>query len=80
MIFRIACILAIAAQLLLLDLYLRPSGRSAIIFTFVGNPMLAASVLLAVFWVFRVFRRIRRAKVDRDDRDRAAHGGAAQRG
>lgn len=75
MIFRLACVLAIASQLILLDLYLRPSGRSAILFTFVGNPLLAAGVLLAIVWVFGVYRRIRRAKVDRGDRDRAAVGG-----
>lgn len=72
MMFRLACALVIAAQLLLLYLYLRPSGRTAILFTFVGNPLLAAGVLLAIVWVLRVFRRIRSAKSDRDDRDRAA--------
>lgn len=75
MIFRLACVLAIASQLILLYLYLRPSGRSAILFTFVGNPLLAAGVLLAIVWVFGVYRRIRRAKVDRGDRDRAVVGG-----
>lgn len=72
MMFRLACAFVIAAQLVLLYLYLRPSGHSAILFSFVGNPLLAAGVLLAIVWVFRVFRRIRRAKSDRDDRDRAA--------
>jgi hypothetical protein len=72
MTFRLACVLTIAAQLLLLGLYLRPSGRAAILFTFLGNPLLAAGVLLAIVWVLRVFRRIRSAKVDRGDRDRAA--------
>jgi len=76
MIFRVACLLVIAAQLVLLELLLRPSGRSAILFTFVGNPLLAAGVLLALLWVLRIFRRIRSAKVDRGDRDRAALGGA----
>lgn len=72
MILRLACVLVIAAQLVLLLLYLRPSGHTAILFTFVGNPLLAAGVLLAIVWVLRVFRRIRSAKLDRDDRDRAA--------
>ena len=77
MIFRLACVFVIAAQLVLRYLYLRPSGGSAIVFTFVGNPLLAIGVLLAIVWVLRVFRRIQSAKVDRGDRDRAAHGGAA---
>ena len=72
MIFRLACVLVIASQLALLYLYLRPSGRSAILFAFVGNPLLAAGVLLAIVWVLRVFRRIRSAKLDRGDGDRAA--------
>ena len=75
--FRAACALGVAAQLVLLHLFLRPSGRSAILFTFAGNPLLAAGVLLAVVWVLRVYRRIRSANVDRGDRSRAAHGGAA---
>jgi hypothetical protein len=73
---RLACVLVIAAQLALLDLYLRPSGRSAIVFTFVGNPVLAAGVLLALLWVLRIFRRIRGAKVDRGGGNRAAGRGA----
>ena len=72
---RVACVLVIAAQLVLLNLYLHPTGRNAILFTFVGNPLLAAGVLLAIAWVIRVFWRIRRAKVDRGDRDRVAVGG-----
>jgi hypothetical protein len=73
--FRIACALVIASQLVLLALYLRPTGRSAILFTFVGTPLLAAGVLLATIWVLRVFRRIRDAKVDHRDRDRVAVDG-----
>lgn len=76
MIFRIACALVIAAQFVLLELYVRPTGRSAILFTFVGNPLLAIGVLLAIVWVFRVYRRIRHARMDRGSRDRAALGGA----
>ena len=72
---RLACALVIAAQLVLLNLYLHPTGRSAILFTFVGNPLLAAGVLLAIVWVFRVFRRIRSAKMDRGDRHRSLVGG-----
>lgn len=76
MIFRLACLLSIAAQLLLLHLYLRPSGRSAIAFTFVATPLLALGVMLAIVWVFRTMRRIRSAKLDRGDRDRVSPGRA----
>jgi hypothetical protein len=69
LIFRLACALVVAAQLVLLGLYLRPSGRSAIAFTFVGTPLLAIGILLAIVWVLRVYRRIRHAKVDRGNRD-----------
>jgi hypothetical protein len=67
--FRVACLFMLAAQLVLLGLYLRPTGRSATAFTFVGTPLLAIGVLLAIVWVLRVYRRIRHAKVDRGDRD-----------
>jgi hypothetical protein len=77
MIFRLACLFVIVSQLVLLTLYLRPTGGSAILFTFIGNPLLVAGVLLAIVWVLAVYRRIRSAKVDRGDRDRAALGGGA---
>jgi hypothetical protein len=72
MMFRLACVLVIASQLVLLNLYLRPSGHSAIAFSFLGNPLVAVGVLLAIVWVLRVYRRIRSAKLDRDVRNRAA--------
>jgi hypothetical protein len=53
---RLACLLAIAAQLLLIVLFLRPTGRSAIGFAFVGNPLLAVAVLLGLLWWFRNHR------------------------
>lgn len=53
---RLACLLAIAALLVLIGLFLRPGGRSAIAFTFVGNPLLAAAVLLGLLWWFRTNR------------------------
>jgi hypothetical protein len=71
MTFRIACVLVIAAQLVLLALFLRPSGRSAIVFTFVGNPLLAAGVLLALLGL--LFERRR----GRATNDRGAGDGAA---
>jgi len=54
---RLACALAIAALLLLIALFLHPTGRSAIGFTFVGNPLLAAAVLLGLLWWWRTYRR-----------------------
>jgi hypothetical protein len=71
---RLASVLVIVAQLVVIALYLRPEGRSAILFTFVGTPLLAAGVLLAIVWVLRVFGRIRRAKLDRGNRSGAATG------
>ena len=71
---RLASVLVIVAQLVVIALYLRPEGQSAILFTFVGTPLLAAGVLLAIVWVFRIFGRIRRAKLDRGNRSGAATG------
>jgi hypothetical protein len=50
---RVACLLAIVAQLLLIALFLHPTGRSAIGFAFVGNPLLAVAVLLGLLWWWR---------------------------
>jgi hypothetical protein len=50
---RVACLLAIAALLLLIVLFLHPTGRSAIGFAFVGNPLLAVAVLLGLLWWWR---------------------------
>jgi hypothetical protein len=72
---RLACALVVAAQLVLIALYLAPSGQRAILFTFVGNPLLAAGVLLALIWLIQTSRRKRNADPDRD-RDGAAVGGA----
>jgi hypothetical protein len=73
---RLASLLVIAAQLVVIALYLRPSGPHAILFTFVGTPLLAAGVLLAIVWVLRIFGRIRRAKVDGGNRSGPAAGAA----
>lgn len=54
---RLACGLAIAAQLLVIAMFLHPTGRSAIGFTFVGNPLLAVAVLLGLLWWWRNRRR-----------------------
>lgn len=50
---RLACALAIGALLLLIALFLHPTGRSAIGFTFVGNPLLGVAVLLGLLWWWR---------------------------
>jgi hypothetical protein len=69
---RFACLLAIAAQLLLIALFVHPTGRSAIAFAFVGNPLLAAAVLLGLLWWWRNQR-------GRDDATMAPGAGAGAR-
>ncbi len=44
---RIAALLVIASQLLLMWMVLAPTGRSAIYFSFVGHPLLLAGIVLA---------------------------------
>jgi hypothetical protein len=68
MMLRLASALVIVAQLVVIALYLRPTGGRAILFTFVGTPLVAAGVLLAIVWVLRIFGRIRRANVDPGNR------------
>lgn len=46
MVLRLACLLAIAALVLPILLFLDPSGHPAIAFAFVGNPLLGIAVLL----------------------------------
>lgn len=50
MMLRAACLLAIAALLLLIALFLRPAGSTAIAFTFVAHPLLAVALLLGLLW------------------------------
>jgi hypothetical protein len=50
---RLACALLVAAALVLMYLFLAPSGASAIAFTFAGNPLVAAGTVLAVVWLVR---------------------------
>jgi hypothetical protein len=56
MLLRVACLLGILALLGALALFLRPSGRSAIVFSFVSNPLLALAVLLGLLWWWRNYR------------------------
>lgn len=47
---RLACALAIAALAILLALFLEPTGARAIAFSFLGGPLLALALLLALLW------------------------------
>lgn len=53
---RLACALGIAALLVLLALFLEPTGPRAIGFAFVANPLLGAALLLALLWWWRTRR------------------------
>ena len=53
MILRLACLLGIAALVLLILLFLDPGGSTAIAFAFVGNPLLGLAVLLGMLWWWR---------------------------
>ena len=44
---RVAALLLIASQVILLWLVLAPSGGTAILFTFVGHPLVVVAVVLA---------------------------------
>jgi len=68
---RAACLLAIAALVLLVALFVRPSGATAIAFTFVGHPLMAAALLLGLLW----WRRERRRRSDANA-DLGSEGGA----
>lgn len=50
---RLACLLGIAALVLLVILFLDPNGHTAIAFAFIGNPLLGIAVLLGVLWWWR---------------------------
>ena len=62
---RAACLLLIAAELLLLALFLRPTGATAIAVTFVGSPLLVAGAVLALVWLLRRMQRAQRKALDR---------------
>jgi len=50
---RLACLFGIAALVLLIRLFLDPTGSTAIGFAFVGNPLLGVAVLLGMLWWWR---------------------------
>jgi hypothetical protein len=62
---RLACLFLIGAELLLLALFLRPNGATAIAVTFVGTPLLAAGAGLALVWLLRRMRHVQRKALDR---------------
>lgn len=59
---RVAALLIIVSQLLLLWVTFEPSGASAIYFSFVGTPLLAAG---AVLGLWALTRRLRREAAER---------------
>jgi hypothetical protein len=73
---RFACALAIAALVVLLALFLRPTGDRAIVFSFVGNPLLAMALLFVLLWWWRNGRETRDATLlgDRSDAADRRHG------
>ena len=54
---RLAALLLLASQLILLLLVYEPSGRTATLFTFLGTPLLGVGLLLLAFAAFRERRR-----------------------
>jgi uncharacterized membrane protein len=74
--FRVACALAIASQLVLLALFVQPTGATAIAFSFAGTPLLGTAMVLGlVWWIRRRGRRgdaTKRTGVGAGDGDRGA--------
>jgi hypothetical protein len=54
---RLAALLLLVAQLILLLLVYQPSGPTAILFSFLGTPLLGLGLLLLAIAGFRVRRR-----------------------
>ena len=57
---RVAALLVIASQLILLWVSLEPSGRSAAVFMFLGHPLVAAGCALGVVALMQRLVRERR--------------------
>lgn len=64
---RIAAILILVSQLLLVWLALEPNGTTAIWFSFAGHPLLAVGCVLALWALARRLRRERNAQVPGPD-------------
>jgi len=60
---RIAALLVIVSQVLLIWVALAPTGRSAIYFMFVGHPLVFVGFLLAFVALTRRLRRERAQRV-----------------
>lgn len=58
---RIAAVLVIASQILLIWMALEPTGRSAIWFMFVGHPLVLVGSVLAIIALTRRLSRERAA-------------------
>lgn len=54
---RLAALLLLASQLILLLLVYQPSGPTAILFSFVGTPLLGLGLILLAVAAFRERRR-----------------------
>lgn len=54
---RLAALLLLASQLILLLLVYQPSGPTAILFSFVGTPLLGLGLILLAVAAFREGRR-----------------------
>jgi hypothetical protein len=65
---RVAAVLVIVSQLLLIWVSLRPSGWSAIYFTFVGHPLVLVGCLLGLIALTRRLMRERAAGQRADPR------------
>jgi hypothetical protein len=50
---RLACALAIATQLIVLVVLVKPTGRSAIAYSLLGQPLLVVAILLGLIWWWR---------------------------
>jgi hypothetical protein len=68
---RVAALLVIVSQLLLIWVALEPTGRSAIVFTFVGHPILIVGFVLAFVALTRRLRR--------EAAERAASSGSGEK-
>ena len=64
MIVRLVCLLLILSQAPLILLLLGATGRRAVAFSFVGAPLLAAGLALALLWWWRHHKEKRDAKPD----------------
>jgi len=72
---RIAALLVIVSQALLIWVALAPTGRSAIAFSFIGHPILIVGFVLAFI---ALTRRLRKESAARRGTDAAAASGSGE--